>query len=148
MTDATDRDTAIQQRIRQRYSEPGLLERGYAILARMAAQNALAVSLAAEFEAAWKDENAVANDDNKTNEELDAAVDRTAEIADRILALSGADHLPTIQLKGRVYLWAQSEPLESLSSHAQCTNEKALVSLLRDLGADRPSAQIIEEARS
>ena len=144
MIDSTDRDTAIQQRLRERYFEPGLLERGYEILARMAAQNDLARLLAAEFEAAWKHESAVANDDDKTDEELDAAVARTREIADRILVVSGVNHLPTIQLKGRVYLWAQSEPFESLSDRAASTTDKTLVSLLRDLGADRP---INQEAR-
>jgi hypothetical protein len=139
-------DAAIQKRLRERYSDPSVFERGLEILARMVAENDLAKSLGAEFEAACKEEDAIARDDAKSDAQLDAAVDRSGKLADRILALSGADHLPTIQLKARVYLWAEGETVEILSKKATVTSHKALVSLLRDLGADRPAAQPIEEA--
>jgi hypothetical protein len=135
-----ERDAAISERVDRRYNQPGLLREGLELLGRMQLQNDRADSLAAELDAARKAEDAIARDDATTDEELGAAVARTGEIADRILALSGAHHLPTIRLKALVYLWAGEESLESLSERATATNQKALVSLLRDLGVDRPAA--------
>jgi hypothetical protein len=140
------RDEAIIERVNRRYNQPGLVEKGLELLAQLQSQNDLAKSLAAEFEVLWREEDAIARDVLKTDEELNAACDRTCKIADKILTLSGAHHLPTIRLKGLVYLWAESESLESLSERAKVTADRALVSLLRDLGADRPAAQRTEEA--
>jgi hypothetical protein len=136
----TSRDAAIIKRVNRRYNQPGLLRQGLELLGRMQFQNDRADSLAAEFDAARKAEDAIARDDATTDEELGAAIARTGEIADKILALSGDHHLPTIRLKALVYLWTLDESLESLSERATATNQKALVSLLRDLGVDLPAA--------
>jgi hypothetical protein len=127
------------------HPDADLIARGLEILGRLQSQNDLAESLAAEFDAAWKEEDAIAHDEAKTDNELGAAVARTGELADSILSLSGADHLATIKPKARVYLWAESETLESLSKRAAVTADKALISLLRDLGADRPIASEMEK---
>jgi hypothetical protein len=142
----TSRDAAIIKRVNRRYNQPGLLRQGLELLGRMQFQNDRADSLAAELDAARKAEDAIARDDATTDEELNAAIARTGEIVDKILALSGDHHLPTIRLKALVYLWTLDESLESLSERATATNQKALVSLLRDLGVDRVLAQNEEDA--
>lgn len=131
---------AIVRRMTERYLDPEMLKGGLEIIARMQRQNDLAKSITAEFDAALKEENAIARDNGTTDEELDAAVARSRAVADRILALPGAGHVPTIRLKARVYLWAEEESLESLSKEATATSDRALISLLRDLGVDRPIA--------
>jgi hypothetical protein len=150
LSDETERAAEIRRRVRERYSEPGLLQRGIELLAHIASQNALADSLAAEFEAVWKQEDAISGDDTKTDEESDAAIECTRKLADKILTVSAENHLGIIRLKARVYLWAQGESFESFSKSADVTTEKAMVSILRDLGADRPIGPRMEntEARS
>jgi hypothetical protein len=93
-------------------------------------------ALAAGFEAAYKQEGEISRDDAKTDEELDAALDRTRQFADEILSLSGTN-LAILRLKAKVYLWAESETVKSLSQRATVTADEALVSLFRDLGVDR-----------
>ena len=64
-------------------------------------------------------------------------VDLTGVLVDKILAFP-ATGLFMMQLKARAYLWRQEKTLEDLAESAGVTNDKLLVSLLRDLGADRP----------
>jgi hypothetical protein len=92
-------------------------------------------ALAADFEAAWKKEGDLPDD--FSNEQMDAAVNRTKVFADRILSLRGTDVL-TKCLRARVFLWGQATSPEKFAEHANFTTEKALASLFRDLGADYP----------
>jgi hypothetical protein len=93
-------------------------------------------ALAAQFEAAWKDERELGDE---TDEATDAAVARVRKIARKIAALKGLD-LAILRLKARAYLWAENETFESLVENASDYSAEAmLVSLFRDLGAGRAS---------
>jgi hypothetical protein len=92
-------------------------------------------ALAAGFEVAWKEEADLPDD--FSNEQMDAAVNRTKVFADRIISLRGTDIL-TKRLKARAFLWAQATSPEKFAEHAHCTTDKALASMFRDLGADYP----------
>ena len=94
-------------------------------------------ALAADFEAAWKAERAVFDSD-PSDEEGNAAADRTGVFAERILALSGTD-ISILRLKARVYLWTEAVLLpEWFADGGGCTTDRALASLFQDLGADYP----------
>ena len=95
-------------------------------------------ALAADFEAAWKEETDLSDDCG--NEQMDAAVERVASFVVRITQLRGAD-ISILRLKARAYLWGYSggDP-EAYCEHVDDTPsaDNALVSLFRDLGADFP----------
>jgi hypothetical protein len=100
--------------------------------------------LGAQFEAAWKQEREVPEE--ASNEELEAACDRTFTLVDKILACP-ATGLLMMRLKARAYLCCEAKTLNDLAEGAAVASDKVLVSLLRDLGADRVLAQE-EEARA
>jgi hypothetical protein len=97
--------------------------------------NTMVQELAANFEAAWKEEANLPDD--FSDEQMTAAVNRTDVFVNRILSLRGTDNL-TQRLKARAFLWAEATSPERFAEHAECTTEKALASLFRDLGADYP----------
>jgi hypothetical protein len=93
-------------------------------------------ALAADFEAAWKEEADLPDD--CSNEQMDAAIDRTKVFVNRILCLRGTD-ISILCLKARAFLWAEAAFLPEW--FAECdgpTTDKALASLFLDLGADYP----------
>jgi hypothetical protein len=92
-------------------------------------------ALAADFEAAWKEEADLP--DGCGNEQMDAAIDRTKVFVNRILCLRGTD-ISILRLKARAFLWAEATYAEKFAEYAYYTTDKALVSLFRDLGTDYP----------
>jgi len=142
MADRKAADAAIQKRLHERYySDPSIHERGLEILAGMAVQNDLAKSLAVEFEAAWTAERAIEEDDYMPDEEYAAAHGRTQVVAEKITAIPSTSIL-MMQLKARAYMWSEGcTDLEDLSPARDTVSDPILVSLFRDLGADRVLAE-------
>jgi hypothetical protein len=73
-----------------------------------------------------------------TDEEANAAADRVREVSQKIVALP-ATGMAMLRLKARVYLWSESTNFEAFAAENEGKgwSEGALVSLFRDLGADR-----------
>lgn len=98
-------------------------------------------ALASQFEAAWKAERELGEQDTAeaTDAADEAAIERTRQFARKIVALKGLD-LAILRLKARAYLWAENETFESLAERAvDYSSEAMLVGLFRDLGAGRAS---------
>jgi hypothetical protein len=116
-------------------------------------------ALAAQYEAALQAYHAFFHGGG-TDAEADAANDAVKAVAQKIIAVPGAD-ISIMRLKARVYLWAEAADLKRLAAEGgDWQAEAALASLFRDLGvadlettpgpttmADRAPAQH-EEARS
>jgi hypothetical protein len=102
-------------------------------------------ALAAEFEAAWAAEGVIFKGDS-TDDEANAATVRVREVAQKIVALPATD-MPTMRLKARLYLWSESTDFETFAAdnEGKGWSEAVLVSLFRDLGADRVLAEDEEE---
>jgi hypothetical protein len=90
-------------------------------------------ALAAQFETALQAYQAFYNGGG-TDDEAAAATDTVKAVAQKIVAVPGAD-ISTMRLKARVYLWAESTDLEKLAAEGgDWPSEGALASLFRDLG--------------
>jgi hypothetical protein len=94
-------------------------------------------ALAADFEAAWAAEDVIFKGES-TDDEDDAAVARVREVARKIVALPATD-MAMLRLKARVYLWSESTDFAAFAAENEGKgwSESVLVSLFRDLGADR-----------
>jgi hypothetical protein len=103
-------------------------------------------ALAAEFEAAWAAEGVIFKSSG-SDAEADVATARVREVAKKIVALPATD-MAMMSLKARVYLWSQSTDFEifSAENEGKGWSESVLVSLFRDLGADRPIDSITAPA--
>jgi hypothetical protein len=80
-----------------------------------------------------------------TDDESNAAIARVDEIAQKIVAIPTTD-IEMMRLKARVYLWSEAGDFETFSANNEGDGSSAavLVSLFRDLGADRaPDADLI-----
>jgi hypothetical protein len=98
-------------------------------------------ALAAQFEAACKAEREVG--DAEPDAAMDAAIDRTRQVAREIVALPAGSDISIMRLKARVYLWGETESFESFAKKAaDGSTEAMLVSLFRDLGADSADAEL------
>jgi hypothetical protein len=97
--------------------------------------NVEVLALAAEFEVAWAAEGVIFK---SSSTDAEAAVARVREIAQKIVVLPATD-VPTMRLKARVYLWSESTDFETFAAENEGNgwSESVLVSLFRDLGADR-----------
>jgi hypothetical protein len=95
-------------------------------------------ALAAQFEAAWAAKGVLFKGDS-TDDEANAAVARVREVAQKIVALPATD-LAMMRLKARVYLWSESTDFATFAAENEGdgSSESVLISLFRDLGADRP----------
>jgi hypothetical protein len=73
-----------------------------------------------------------------TDEEADAATARVDEIARKIVALPTTD-IEMMRLKARIYLWSEGTDFKAFAAknEGDGSSEAVLVSLFRDLGADR-----------
>jgi hypothetical protein len=101
-------------------------------------------ALAAQFEAAWAAERVLFHGGG-TDDEAKAAVARVDEITRKIVALPTAD-MEMMRLKARVYLWSEGGDFETFAANNEGDGSSGavLVSLFRDLGADRaPDADLI-----
>ena len=101
-------------------------------------------ALAAQFEAAWAAERVFFHGGG-TDEEANAAISRVDEIARKIVAIPTTD-IEMMRLKARVYLWSQGPDFETFAAgnEGDGSSDAVLVSLFRDLGADRaPDADLI-----
>jgi hypothetical protein len=103
-------------------------------------------ALAAQFEAAWAAERVFFHGGG-TDEEADAAISRVDEIARKIVAIPTTD-IEMMRLKARVYLRSQGPDFETFAAgnEGDGSSEAVLVSLFRDLGADRPIGSITSPA--
>lgn len=85
-----------------------------------------------------------------TDEEADAATARVDEIARKIVALPTTD-IEMMRLKARVYLWSEATDFKTFAAknEGDGSSEGVLVSLFRDLGADRALdySSVEEDAR-
>jgi hypothetical protein len=100
--------------------------------------------LAAQFESAWAAERVLFHG-RRTDDEAKAAVARVDEITRKIVALPTAD-IEMMRLKARVYLWSEGGDFETFAANNEGDGSSGavLVSLFRDLGADRaPDADLI-----
>jgi hypothetical protein len=106
-------------------------------------------ALAAQFEAAWAAERLIFNGGG-TDAEAKAAVARVDEIAQKIVALPATD-MAMLRLKSRVYLWSEAHDFETCAAENEGDGSSGavLVSLFRDLGADRALdySSVEEDAR-
>jgi hypothetical protein len=95
-------------------------------------------ALAAEFEAAWAAESVIFNGSG-TDAEAKAAIARVREVAKKIVAIPTTD-IEMMRLKARVYLWSEVTDFETFAANNEGDGSSGavLVSLFRDLGADRP----------
>jgi hypothetical protein len=101
-------------------------------------------ALAAQFEAAWAAERVFFHGGG-TDDESNAAIARVDEIAQKIVAIPTAD-IEMMRLKARVYLWSEGGDFETFAANNEGDGSSGavLVSLFRDLGADRaPDADLI-----
>jgi hypothetical protein len=101
-------------------------------------------ALAAQFEAAWAAERVFFHSGG-TDEEAEVAVGRVDEIACKIVAIPTTD-IEMMRLKARVYLHTQGPDFETFAAQNENdgSSDAVLVSLFRDLGADRaPDADLI-----
>ena len=96
-------------------------------------------ALAAEFEAAFQAHRPFFYGSG-TDEEADASTRRVDEIARKIVALPTTD-IEMMRLKGRIYLWSEGTDFKAFAAknEGDGSSEAVLVSLFRDLGADRES---------
>ena len=96
-------------------------------------------ALAVDFEAAWATESVIYNGASATDDEAAAACGRVREVVKKIVALPATD-LALMRLKARAYLWSESTDFETYAAENERSewSEGVLVSLFRDLGADRP----------
>jgi hypothetical protein len=94
-------------------------------------------ALAAEFEAAFQAQRPFFYGSG-TDEEADAATARVDEIARKIVALPTTD-TEMMRLKARIYLWSEATDFKTFAAknEGDGPSEAVLVSLFRDLGADR-----------
>ena len=99
--------------------------------------DAALVALAEKFEAAFQAQRPFFYGSG-TDEEADAATARVDEIARKIVALPTAD-IEMMRLKARIYLWSEGTDFKSFAAQNEGdgSSEAVLVSLFRDLGADR-----------
>ena len=74
-----------------------------------------------------------------TDDEAAAACKRVCDVVKKIVALHAMD-LALMRLKARAYLWSESTDFEAYAAENEGSewSEGVLVSLFRDLGADRP----------
>jgi hypothetical protein len=86
-----------------------------------------------------------------TDEEADAATARVDEIARKIVALPTTD-IEMMRLKARIYLWSEATDFKTFAAknEGDGSSEAVLVSLFRDLGADRadPVLAIVAKLRA
>jgi hypothetical protein len=87
-----------------------------------------------------------------TDEEADAATVRVDEIARKIVALPTTD-IGMMRLKARIYLWSEATDFKTFAAKNERdgSSEAVLVSLFRELGADReldPVLAIIAKLRA
>jgi hypothetical protein len=101
-------------------------------------------ALAAQFEAAWAAERVFFHGGG-TDDESNAAILRVDEIAQKIVALPATD-IDMMRVKARIYLWSEAEDFKTFAAknEGDGSSGAVLVSLFRDLGADRaPDADLI-----
>jgi hypothetical protein len=108
-------------------------------------------ALAAEFEAAFQAQRPLFYGSG-TDEEADAATARVDEIARKIVALPTTD-IEMMRLKARIYLWSEATDFKTFAAknEGDGSSEGVLVSLFRDLGADReldPVLAIVAKLRA
>ena len=108
-------------------------------------------ALAAQFEAAFQAHRPFFYGSG-TDEEADASTRRVDEIARKIVALPTTD-IEMMRLKGRIYLWSEGTDFKAFAAknEGDGSSEAVLVSLFRDLGADReldPVLAIIAKLRA
>jgi hypothetical protein len=108
-------------------------------------------ALASDFEAAFQAQRPFFYGAG-TDEESDVATARVDEIARKIVALPTTD-IEMMCLKARIYLWSEGTDFKAFAdqNEGDGSSEAVLVSLFRDLGADRdPVLAIVarEEART
>jgi hypothetical protein len=80
-----------------------------------------------------------------SDDDADAATARVDEIARKIVAIPTTD-IEMMRLKARVYLWSEGENFKTFAAQNENdgSSDAVLVSLFRDLGADRaPDADLI-----
>ena len=94
-------------------------------------------ALAVKFEAAFQAQRPFFYGSG-TDEESDAATARVDEIARKIVALPTTD-IEMMRLKARIYLWSEATDFKTFAAENEGdgSSEAVLVSLFRDLGADR-----------
>jgi hypothetical protein len=106
-------------------------------------------ALAAQFEAAWAAERVFFHGGG-TDDEAKAAVARVDEITRKIVALPTTD-IEMMRLKARVYLWSEADDFKTFAAKNEGDDSSGavLVSLFRDLGADRALdySSVKEDAR-
>jgi hypothetical protein len=107
-------------------------------------------ALASDFEAAFQAQRPFFYGSG-TDEEADAATARVDEIARKIVALPTTD-IEMMRLKARIYLWSEATDFKTFAAknEGDGSSEAVLVSLLRDLGADRadPVLAIVAKLRA
>jgi hypothetical protein len=108
-------------------------------------------ALAFDFEAAFQTQRPFFYGSG-TDEEADAATARVDEIARKIVALPTTD-IEMMRLKARIYLWSEATDLKTFAAQndGDGSSEAVLVSLFRDLGADReldPVLAIVAKLRA
>ena len=107
--------------------------------------------LAVDFEAAWATESVIYNGKSATDDEAAGAIGRVRDVVKKIVALHAMD-LALMRLKARAYLWSESTDFEAYAAENEGSewSEGVLVSLFRDLGADRTveGSMTIPEAAS
>jgi hypothetical protein len=107
-------------------------------------------ALAADFEAAFQAQRPFFYGSG-TDEEADAATARVDEIARKIVALPTTD-IEMMRLKARIYLWSEATDFKTFAAknEGDGSSEAVLVSLFRDLGADRadPVLAIVAKLRA
>jgi hypothetical protein len=94
-------------------------------------------ALAADFEAAFQAQRPFFYGSG-TDEEAGAMTARVDEIAQKIVAIPTTD-IEMMRLKARIYLWSEATDFETFAAENEGdgSSEAVLVSLFRDLGADR-----------
>ena len=108
-------------------------------------------ALAAEFESAFQ-ANRPFFYGSGTDEEAEASTTRVDEIARKIVALPTTD-MEMMRLKARIYLWSEATDFKTFAAKNESdgSSEAVLLSLFRDLGADReldPVLAIIAKLRA
>ena len=108
-------------------------------------------ALAAEFEAALQVYHSFYHGGG-TDDEAGAATDAVKAVARKIVALPTTD-LEMMRLKVRVYLWSEATDFKTFAAknEGDGSSEAVLVSLFRDLGADReldPVLAIVTKLRA
>jgi hypothetical protein len=107
-------------------------------------------ALVSDFEAAFQAQRPFFYGSG-TDEEADAATARVDEIARKIVALPTTD-IEMMRLKARIYLWSEATDFKTFAAknEGDGSSEAVLVSLFRDLGADRadPVLAIVAKLRA